>query len=95
MAVAVTAGELKALVSGLQSFPWGDAQAAIGARLKNVPDDVAVGEDVLGVLGAFFPNIMVLQIALAVFGWVIENNQSIEPGALAPIASGKRGSDTN
>lgn len=97
MTITITAGELKAGLSGAI-----DLLAAARDGFKNAPEDEAVlldaeqiAQPLIGgalsvLLGPLVGPLIVDALVLA-----IEYNQSATPGALNPIASGRRGSDEN
>lgn len=97
MSITITAGELKAGLSGAI-----DLLAAARDGFQNTPEDEAVlldaeqiAQPLVGgalsiLLGPVAGPLIVDALVLA-----IEYNQSATPGALNPIASGRRGSDEN
>jgi hypothetical protein len=92
--VAITAGDLKSGLSGLQKFPLADLTAAVTLRLANVPDDFVVAEDVVSLLGDFgLPDAAVGVLGIKALAWVVANNRSATPGSLTREGSGSRGSD--
>lgn len=94
MSISFTAGELQTAAAQLA-----DLAAVINAHAASLPADEALGEDVINdaamIAGPPW-SIIVPIVAPAVIDaivLIVQNNRSADPGALVPIASGKRGSD--
>lgn len=90
----ITAGELKAGLAALRSFPLEDLQNAVTAKLANVADDFVVAEDIVTLAGNFgVPDAAVAVLAIKVLAWVVANNTQGRPGSQTPMPnSGARGS---
>lgn len=92
--VTITAGELKAGLAGLKSFPLEDLQNAVAAELGNVADDFVVAEDLVTLAGDVgVPDTAVIVLGLKVLAWVAANNTQGRPHSQTPMPnSGARGS---
>jgi hypothetical protein len=87
--MTLTNADLLAGARSLAAFPFADLEAAIAAKGASLPDDLAVAEDVAGILATIgIPFAGDAELALEVLGFVLPLAATIPPPDVAPYSLG-------